>query len=240
MQGLPAPNDGAKLALFYAQSWALVHHLAVEKTGGTLRLEAIPGSADVPTNEELRQYVGGPLGKTLKMTTPPSNSGGCGDGTAARLLSEVEAFTFRAQALADGERPEAALPLLLEALRLDPDNRGTLETLGFVHFAGNRPADAAEIFDRVIASGAASHLSYFYRAVLAGPIPQRSGGSAPIPAVEYLNHALRLNPEFAPARERLKEAQGAAISFLASCRGLWHIGPHQPKKVGTALVRLET
>lgn len=199
---LPASRDGKKVALFYAESWALAHYLAFERTGGSLAFE-IPGSAAAPTDEELRAYVRNIETSAASITIPIAS--GCGHNPVARRqISAVEWLVLKAQALADGERPEAAVPVILDALRLEPDNPRALETLGFVHFTGNRSGQAAEAFDRVIAAGRASYVSYFYRAVLADVIPRRSDGFGPVPAAEYLERAVLLNPEFVPAREQLE------------------------------------
>ena len=128
--------------------------------------------------------------------------------TTADPISTLDSLRVRAKAIADGERPEAALPLLQAALLLDRDSAETLENIGFVDFRQNRPVEAASVFDRVIASGKGSHISYYYRALLAGPVPERTGGGGPISEVDYVRKALALNPGFAPAVQRLKELTG--------------------------------
>ncbi len=126
-------------------------------------------------------------------------------GVRVRALSPAESLAVRAGFLVDGERPAAALPLLTKALAADPNETSVLETLGSFHFQQNNPLEAAKWFDRAIASGSASHLGYFYRAILAGPVPDEVPGGQPVRAEEYLRHAIDLDPGFAPAYVRLAD-----------------------------------
>lgn len=204
---IPAANN-TNTEMFYAQSWALVHYLIFEKRGGEVRFDRLPGADDLPTDEQLRAYVLGPMAGRLTISANAPAGRGCTAGTPSRVVPALESLLARAQAVADGERPDAAIPLLQEALRLDAGNTEALETLGFVHFTGNRPAEAAAVFDEVIAGGKASHVSYYYRAVLAVTVPGRHEGGEEISQVEYLRKALSLHPGFEPAVARLREITG--------------------------------
>lgn len=97
------------------------------------------------------------------------------------------------------------MPLINEAVRLETGHPGALETLGIVRFVQNRPREAAAAFDRVISGGRASHLGFYYRALLAAPVPELSGGLGRVPVLDYLRRAIALEPGFEPARERLQE-----------------------------------
>lgn len=200
------PQEGSRASMFYAESWALVHYLLFDKARGPLVLDRLPGPGDLPTDDELQNYARARLAAPVRISTPPAPD--CDDALRSRRLSEAESLVLRAQALADGERPDAALPLLAEVLRRDAGNAAAMETLGFVHFTGNKHREAAAAFDEVIATGRASHIAYFYRAVLASPLPDLTDGSGPVPEIEYLRRAVRLNPGFQPAVARLREALG--------------------------------
>jgi tetratricopeptide (TPR) repeat protein len=117
--------------------------------------------------------------------------------TRVRVLSPAESLAIRAGFLADGERPSAALPLLREALAADPNETSALETLGYVHFQQNNAVEAARWFDRAIDSGGATYLAYFYRAILAGPVPNH--------LEDDLRCAIDLNPGFAESYVRLAD-----------------------------------
>jgi tetratricopeptide (TPR) repeat protein len=196
--------------MFYAESWALTHYLMFEKRGADLRLDRLANLENVPSDAVLQAYVRGPLAAPATIVTPTGVEGCRGDVTAMPIL---ESFLDRAKALADGERPDAAIPLLQSLLAINKDNADALEAIGFVHFKENRPSQAASVFDRLISSGTASFISYYYRAVLAGPIPIKTGGGT-VSEVEYLRKALALNPGFPPAVQRLNEL-GRGKEYLA-------------------------
>lgn len=197
------PANDRTLALFYAQSWALVRYLVMKGGSRDLFLAQALAPWALPTDEELRRSVG-EAREGMTVMGLGAGQPGCG-ALPIRALSRLESLVAKARALADGERPAAAGPLLLDALRLEAGHPPALETLGIVQFAQNRPEEAAETLDRVISGGHATHLAYYYRAILAGPVPELSDGSGRVPMVDYLRRAVDLDPGFAPARERLQE-----------------------------------
>jgi len=212
---LPEGRRGPKASMFYAESWALVHYLLFEKGNGKSFLNSLPEPADIPTDEMLKNYARGGLANPVRIAA--AAPGDCRRAAEARDVPRIETLILKARALADGERPDAALPLLDEALRLQPDDADALETLGFVHFLGNRPRESAAAFDRLIAAGGESHVAYYYRALLAAPVPGLTDGSGPVPELEYLRRAVHLNPEFRPATDRLRERlrKGPGNSLVA-------------------------
>ena len=201
---IPGRERGSNASMFYAESWALVHYLLFEKARGTIALDQLSRVDSFPTDAELRRYVKGAMAPAATIATSASTSG-CAGPLEVRHVPDVESLVIRSRALADGERPDAALPLLGDALRREPGHAAALETLGFVHFVGNRPREAAAAFDRLISDKRASHVAYYYRAVLATAVPERTDGSGQVPELEYLREAIRLDPGFLPARDRLAE-----------------------------------
>lgn len=208
---VPAGRDSVT-TMFYAQSWALIHYLLFEQLGGQVSLDRVPTLAELPTDEVLQAYVRGPMAGAVRVGAI-RGTGPCAAPGATRLLSDRDALLGRARALADGERPEAALPLVERILTEAPEDAEWLEVLGFVHFMGNRPVEAAAVFDRLIATGRGTHVAYYYRAVLAEPVPERAGGAGLVPQVEYLRKAVALSPGFTPAVERLKELIGKELGL---------------------------
>jgi len=209
---LPVRGREAHTPMFYAQSWALMHYLLLKKGAGKVALEGLPAPDEFPGDSELRDYVRGALAPPARvaMTT---QSADCAGRLEARSVPLVESLILKARALTDGERPDAALPLLAQALAREPNHAGALETQGVVHFVGNRFRESAAVFDRLIAEGRGSHLAYYYRALLAAPVPALSDGSGPVPALDYLREALRLEPGFQPAHDRMREMLRKNVEF---------------------------
>lgn len=204
--GIPTRTDSAS-AMFYAESWALVHYLMFERRLGQGLVDRVPEQAEMPTDAALKAYVSRPMGPVVIISTAAAGRE-CPGQTTVQQIPPFELLVKRAQALSDGERPDAALPLVRAARVLSPDSIEVMEVLGFVHFRANRAREAAAVFDDVIETGRGSHISYYYRAVLSAPIPDKTRGGGPIPEVDYLRKALVLNPGFAPAVQRLRELMG--------------------------------
>jgi hypothetical protein len=202
---VPATGGNARVRLFYAQSWVLAHYLVFEKLGGQVDLARMDAQELMPSDAELKRYVTRLSDGWARTPLRLEEAAACSITASPQSTSGLDALINRARALADGERPEAARPLLLEALRHAPDDAKALETLGFVHFVGNNPGEAAKVFDRLIAAGRGTHVAYYYRALLAGPVPALTDRSGMVSEVEYLEKALSLNPGFGPARDRLRE-----------------------------------
>ena len=222
MKRVPDARDKQRLSLFYAQSWALTHYLllgSATSTSKTLELAPSTQIADVSHLESaLSAYVRNGRLRALRIEIPQPIDRAEDGGLPlinVRTVGVAQSLAVRAGCLADGERPAAAQPLLTQALAADPNDPSVLETLGYLRFQQNKPTDAAAWFDRAIATGQAGYLAYFYRAILAGPVPTQAGGAGraggageTVPAADYLKKTIELNPGFAPAYARLADIYG--------------------------------
>ncbi|MDO8794536.1 MAG: DUF1570 domain-containing protein, partial [Vicinamibacterales bacterium] len=155
MKRAPDARDSQRLSMFYAQSWALTHYLMFG--GSSMNLELAPSTHFVDPSQlegALAAYVREGRFRALRVEIPQPEIASADQGEDTRLriraLSAAESLAVRAGFLVDGERPAAALPLLTEALRLDPNETSALETLGYLHFQQNNPTEAAKWFDRAI------------------------------------------------------------------------------------------
>jgi tetratricopeptide (TPR) repeat protein len=170
-EGAPWVEDRERAALFYAESWLLVHYLLAEAPHGRERLarflarsggegadplesfrEAF-GVEPSAMEEELRRYAG--EGRLPRF--PVALAGlDVGRELRTRELSPAEVQHLWGELfLATGKLAEAAL-CLGEALRLDPALGAARESLGFLRLAEGRPAEAEEEFRRAIELDAAS------------------------------------------------------------------------------------
>jgi tetratricopeptide (TPR) repeat protein len=206
MERIPDAGNKDKLSLFYAQSWALVHYLMLG--GPSVNLDLVPAAhlaASPQLESAVAAYASGGRFRAIRLEVPATAISGDQNesmGYRLRALTPAASLAVRAGCLAEGERPLAALPLLARAIAESSADASVLETLGYVHFQQNEPAEAARWFDRAIESGSAGHLAYFYRAILATPVPNRADGQ-PVLADQYLRMSIDLSKSFAPAYSRL-------------------------------------
>lgn len=239
----PPTDDSRRLARFYAQSWALTHCLVLgpclERACAPERPPLAPPGyvAQLRTGADpveaarrafgelaaLETVVKGVVRtgrfRIVRMEAPEAPASPKeADISRLRRMSPADALAVRAEALLDGERPEAALPLLHEAQALEPDRRPVLEALGRLHFQRNEPALAARWFDRAIATGTATHLAHYYRAILVRALSGEVVGRDHAEGAEeyHLRRAILLDPTFAPAHARLAGvlARDARLSRL--------------------------
>jgi tetratricopeptide (TPR) repeat protein len=219
----PGSRRRRDLAAYYAQSWALAHYMMLGKlaTGrGDTPLSLVPDAyvsalreGRSPTDaadmfggvtsleQAVIAYVRSGEIRSRRARIAGVETAGTGEReaeVAVRTLSPASALAARACVLIEGQRPMAALPLLEQALAIEPAAPDALEARGYFHFVRNEPSAAAVWFDKALATGASSYLAHYYRAVLLG--------SAMRPVAEDdLRRAIDLNPAFAPAYSRLAE-----------------------------------
>ena len=203
MKRTPDARDKKRLSLFYAQSWAVTHYLLLGGSSNHVELApSVPVTDAAQLEGVVSAYVRARRFRALRI------EGGAGeeekDDATVRTMSVAQSLAVRAGCLTEGQRPAAAEPLLSRAFNADPNDPSVLETLGYLNFLQNKPMDAAGWFDRVIASGRATYQTYFYRAILVGPVPTKETASA----ADYLKTAIELNPDFAPAYARLADIYG--------------------------------
>lgn len=228
MTRAPDPRESTRLSLFYAQSWALAHCLVLggclDRAGAPANLQLAPpryverlrqgadpveaarlAFGDLAAIEEaLSEYVRAARFRALRfeVSSSPAEAG----HFVLKTLSPAEALSVRAGFLLDGERPAAALPLLAEAVALEPNAAPALETLGRFYFQQNNPTEAAKWFDRAIESESPSYVAHYYKAILTRTIrgasdgrEARGEGQGVLSEEDHLRRAIALDATFAPA-----------------------------------------
>lgn len=271
-------GDSRTLAMFYAQSWALVHFLTLGEGAGVdgrsaevqLKADATEGR-DAGSRAVRVEFAPSAYAGRLRQGVDPVEAarlafgdlGALAQALAAyvhagrfrvvqvealpqdavpaqtlrvRVLPPAESLAVRGSFLVAGERPSKALPLLSEALALNPTAPLTLETLGDFHFRQNNPDEARRWFERATATGAASHLAHFYLAIL-----------APSGAEDHLRRAIALDPTFAPAYARLADLYARdnrnleeALRLARRATGLEPDDPGYWVDLGRLLLRLQS
>jgi tetratricopeptide (TPR) repeat protein len=198
--GSPHYLDMDQSALFYAQTWAVVHYLLLGDETGERRGQLFDYVRE--PNED----VFGPLGALaaavstytrqqrftgIERPSPELTDDG---EIRVRTLSEAEALAFRGELIVHGEAPERALPDLERALELDPTLAIAHEGLGFLRLRDGRVHEALEAFSRASALDSSSFLAHYYHAVAS-----LRAGAAIETVLGDLDRSIRVNPDFAAA-----------------------------------------
>jgi tetratricopeptide (TPR) repeat protein len=211
----PYYHEEEKGSVFYAESWALTHYLIVtDKQKGTHRV--IDYMALVSQHEDpavagekafgdlkklqtaLEDYirVGNYMQFILNSAAAPLDEA----SYKSKALTQTEADAYRADVLANVKRTDDARSLLDAVLKADPNNVQAHETMGFLAFRAGDTEAARKWYGEAVKLDSQSYLAHYYFAVMS-----MSGGAAPdfADVEKSLREAIRLNPRFAPAYDRL-------------------------------------
>lgn len=201
--GSPHYEDTEQSALFYAQTWALVHYLLLGDDTGERRrqlaryVRTAAESPDPPFGDlaelsaSVNAYTGGRRFASFERPAPDTFSE---SELEAEELTEAEALAFRGEFLVHGETPERARPDLERALALDTELASAHEGLGFLWLRDGRTRDALDEFARAAALDSSSFLAHYYHAVAS----LRAGASIE-EVLDDLERSVEANPDFAPA-----------------------------------------
>jgi tetratricopeptide (TPR) repeat protein len=217
----PYYHEENKGSIFYAESWALTHYLQVkdfqEKTkrltdyAVLLAKKVDPVTAairvfgDLPKlQSNLEQYIrSGDCNKYFKMAAATEVD----DSTfKTRALTETQADAVRADFLAYNDRVADARPLLDHVLQEDPQNVSAHETMGFLSFHAGHLEEARKWYGEAAKFDSQSYIAHYYFAAISMNAGADSGEDAQVES--SLRAAIKLNPSFAPAFERLAAFEG--------------------------------
>jgi tetratricopeptide (TPR) repeat protein len=245
----PWYRDAAKSAVFYAESWALVHYLVVRAPKGQEQLArflARTAAGEEPSSafadafgrgpsalqEELRRYVKERDYPTVRVRLSADESGA---SVHSKRLTRAEVQQRWGELfLANGRASEARV-CLEEACRLDPELASARESLGLLHLWEDDPAGAKAHFERAVElEGASADGLYRYAKLLLTEYRGQWVGAIPDDvaraAVEALKRSLALEPGakrtaellafvYLVRGERLDEASALVEGALASSPG---------------------
>jgi len=216
----PYYHEENKGSIFYAESWALTHYLQVkdfqDKTHHlTDYAELLAQKVDAVTaatrafgdlkqlQTNLDNYILRGTFSYFKLATATGV-----DDTAfkTRALTEAQANAVRADFLAYNDRVADARPLLDRVLREDPQNVSAHETMGFLAFRAEHLDEARQWYEKAVKLDSQSYIAHYYFAAIS-----MNGGANPANDAQVessLRAAIKLNPSFAPAFERLAAFEG--------------------------------
>lgn len=239
--------ESKKHAVFYAESWALVHYLlnsATRRTQLTLYLQMLAGDiperdafqqafqTDVSTIErELREYVR--RNRYIEQRVTLENKVRFNPEIESAPVTEAESQIYLGDLLLRAERFDAAEGYLQRAAKLDPNLARAHVSLGILRLRQQRSDEAKVFFLRAIAADERNHLAhYFYADALA-----RDGSDTDESVKGYaertnllrneLRRAIQLAPNFLEAYRLLAEVElgrgmqlDAALELLGHARRL--------------------
>ena len=216
----PYYHEENKGSIFYAQSWALTHYLEVsdhqEKTQHlTDYLQLLAQKVDPVTaatrafgdltqlQSKLEAYIRQGTYSYFRLATSTGV-----DDTAfqVRAVSTAQADAVRADFLAYNERGSDARALLERVLRDDPQNVLAHETMGFLEFRAGHAAEARKWYEQAVKLDSQSYLAHYYFASISMSSEASPEDDAQVE--RSLRAAIKLNPSFAPAYDRLAVFEG--------------------------------
>jgi len=217
-QQSPHYSEPEKRALYYAQSWALVHymlagprraqfaHFLASAASGTSVEEGLAetfGADAQGLQAELLQYV-----RAARYATREETLGEAAafDASAeVRPLPSAEVLTILGGLLLRSERAEEAEGYLARAVTLAPSSGDALDALGLLRLRQNRFEEARDLLRRAVESDPRNHLArYHYADALNHSSADGLTDAAAVRAFEErtrqiraeLQHAIELAPDF--------------------------------------------
>ncbi|HKT88293.1 MAG TPA: hypothetical protein VJQ59_07650 [Candidatus Sulfotelmatobacter sp.] len=211
----PYYHEENKGSIFYSESWALVHFIMhadfdhktnrLQDYGELLGRKVDPVTAATTAFGDLKQfqqaldaYVAHGQYQTFTMKTLTQVD----DSTfKTQPLTGAQADSLRADFLAYNQRTKDARALLDHVLQEDPKNLQAHETMGFMEFQEHHLEEAKKWYAQAVQLDSQSYLAHYYFAAISMQESLAEGDAA---AVETsLRKATQLNPNFAPAFDRL-------------------------------------
>ncbi len=211
----PYYHEEQKASVFYSESWALTHYLEVtDREKGTHRVQqylALVSQRQDPLTaaetafgdlkklqDALDAYIRASSYKQFVMSSAAAPLDEA--SYTSKQLTQPQADAVRADVLAYVDRTQDARTLLVAVLKADPGNALAHETMGYL---ANRDGDrdaARKWYEEAVKLDSRSFLANYYFAALSLGNSDRLHD----PAIESsLRAAIALNPNFAPAYDRL-------------------------------------
>jgi Tfp pilus assembly protein PilF len=216
----PYYHEEQKGSVFYAESWALTHYLVVtDHLNHTRRVDdyvtltkqgvdpltaAEQAFGDLKQLETaLRTYIQAGQYKEFIMSSAAAPIDESSYKTEA--LAAAQSDAMRADVLACAGRTGDARVLLDAVLKEDSNNIQAHETMGFLVSRAGNFDEAGKWYGEAVKLGSQDFLAYYYFAIFSMFANRHEAD----PEIESsLQTALRLNPRFAPAYDRLASYYG--------------------------------
>jgi len=216
----PYYHEENKGNIFYAESWALTHYLMIQdKQDKTDRLtnyiKLVSDNVDPVTaatrafgdlkilENSLNQYISQSKLHYFRM---PGTTDVDDTAYQVRSVAPTQARAIQADFLAYNQRSRDARALLDRVLKDEPNNVAAHETMGWLALREGNFDEAAKWYEQAVNLDSQSFLAHYYFAATA---MRGSSSGHPSAQVEAsLRSAIKLNPLFAPAFDRLAALEG--------------------------------
>ena len=213
----PHYNERNKTSIFYAQSWALMHHLIIGKEGRNEQLgkfidllnRKLPlerafqeafGTTFEAMEKDLRNYVKQDRYRVIRGNLKQKIEL---DATVeTKPLTEAEGQAYLGDLLLKSYRKDA-YTYLEKALKLDPDLAMAHASLGMAYFREGKVKEARESLERAVAGNYQNYLAHYYYAFTLSrsnpdEAPTRGLYTPELAAKirEHLQKAIALRPDY--------------------------------------------
>lgn len=205
----PHYNESNKTSIFYAQSWALVHYLALgnnQKRAAQFNQFLTLVSADRPQMEtfrqvfqtdpkgmeaELRDYVRKFSFPVLNVKLPKQIDYTKDLQTSS--LSEADSLFLQGELLAQLRRDQEAEEYFKKALKVASNHSATLLSLGIIRLRQEKPAEAKKYVEQALAADPRNSQAHYQYARILRQEGQKTD------AIKVLHQAISLQPTMAEA-----------------------------------------
>jgi Tfp pilus assembly protein PilF len=211
----PYYHEENKGSIFYAESWVLTHYIQMKdyqaKThrltdyAELLAQKVDPVVAATQAFGDLKQlqsslekYV---LQAGFNYFKMPASTQVDESTFKVQALSAAQSDALRADFLAYNDRTADARALLDQVVKEDPSNASAHETMGFLEFRQGHVEEARKSYAQAVQLDSQSYLAHYYFAAMS--MNGSLAGSDEAQVESSLRSAIKLNPSFAPAYDRL-------------------------------------
>jgi len=208
----PYYNEQNHASMFYAESWAIVHYLMLDPEARKKQLlnnfiRSWNASGDQlgaaqKTFGDLKQFAAAmelyARQRAFYMARVQTTIRGDAKSYSSRVLPDAEVDAQRGLFYAHMRRSKEGLDAVNAAIKADPKLPLAYEAQGYLAFSQGEFVAASEAFERAIELQTNDYFPYYFaaQARLRGGMPPEEEATK---VVAYLEKAIQMNPQFAPA-----------------------------------------